>query len=601
MLSNNVAWIEGESKSEDIVSELAAKIEAATWGEPGGAPVTNRWTKVYEASADMWVTYQELFAPNKAGMYKHTDGKLYPVTVMADWTKHPKIDSAGFVPEISTSGGTTGRKLQVDKITYTAGGVSVSRQVAGLLLVRVPDPADITGTKFFALIVEQRRQELDGSFQDDKGWNEFQFVAEMPAAAGDYVYALGTPFFTALAFGSYGNPSNPISPTPYTFSERYYSADPVRYYDRTVVLNATPDVPNGMQVTDYYVMFKVPTGQYNYFDVYHGTGFIGTNSSGLSSTTYDKACDSATVKYGMTPTIISQKEAEAAYKRWNNPAAGSFVAPSETWDVDANGTKVISPPAHFFYASDSVVAWVTDKKRRADYFVSYWISVNNNRVSIMLEGDPAPDMDAYYRSFAYIGKMVPFADYDHPGNFGITTGMGHLELNKTGIELKDIAPSTNPIYAGYGRYTSNGVTSVSMLRTRSSVLFQSYYPAFITQLPNYTGVGTIPNVLSTLVLERSGFQASAWTDKYHASPIYLVHQYEGYRGYMDGVVAISAHNLINLDELLVETDILKDPADPSKGTWTEVYKFFSIKTPVSFLKSSANPDECSVAILKEIK
>lgn len=70
---------------------------------------------------------------------------------------------------------------------------------------------------------------------------------------------------------------------------------------------------------------------------------------------------------------------------------------------------------------------------------------------------------------------------------------------------------------------------------------------------------------------------------------------------MDGVVAINDFNLINKDELIVDTEEWKDPKDHSKGTWTEVYKFFSVNSPINFLKFSANPNECSIAILKEVK
>src|SRR5690606_13479109 len=143
-----------------------------------------------------------------------------------------------------------------------------------------------------------------------------------------------------------------------------------------------------------------------------------------------------------------------------------------------------------------------------------WLSVNNNRVCIVIEGDPSPDIDAYYRSFAYIGKIIPFNDSDQYGNFGITVGMGDLDTNKTGFVPDDIKQDKNPQYSGFGRYTSNGMYSFSMLRTRSQVLFQAYYPAFITQLPNYGSVGTLPPGLAKLELERNGFQASEWTSKY---------------------------------------------------------------------------------------
>lgn len=243
-----------------------------------------------------------------------------------------------------------------------------------------------------------------------------------------------------------------------------------------------------------------------------------------------------------------------------------------------------------------------NKKRRPDYLVAYTLSVNNDRVVLVLEGDPSPNIHSYYRSFGYIGKIVPFNDYDHGGNFGVTVGMGDLRTDMTGYTKNDILTDLNPdIYAKYGEYTSNGMDSMSMLKTRSNVLFQRYYPAFISHLPNYPSVGKLPPGLSKLIVDTDGFQKSLWTGKYHASPIYLVHQAEGYRGYMDGVVAIYDHNLVNRDELIVDTEILKDPSKPALGTWTEVYKFFSIKSPLNLFKHSPSPDVITIAFLKEIK
>lgn len=71
--------------------------------------------------------------------------------------------------------------------------------------------------------------------------------------------------------------------------------------------------------------------------------------------------------------------------------------------------------------------------------------------------------------------------------------MGDLRTDMTGYTKNDILTDLNPdIYAKYGEYTSNGMDSMSMLKTRSNVLFQRYYPAFISHLPNYPSVGKLP-------------------------------------------------------------------------------------------------------------
>lgn len=622
MPSKKVAWIEGEVRADQIVETLAKKIAAAKL--PDG--VTNKWELVFSAPADTWVTYTRKDKVNSQAKYVHTDGKPYNVYKMNDYTELKSangvnlVTADGFVEETNGSSANlkTGKKFQVKQITYKdAANNTVTLDVPGLLVALVPDtdPDNEIGKK--VVVVEQVKSEKVGettTYQPDPGWNEFRYVCDMPS---DWNYLLDKGDRSAIIYyASYTHTT--ITCPLFTFTERSYVPDPVHFIEPTFVLKARPDVPtdapSGTTETDYYVMFRETYDksespyqpQYNYFDIMYGEAFMGTNSTGDSKLTYEDACDPATVIPGEVPRIVNMARVEAIYNMLNNTegteGATVYVPPTLKWADDIIATnKLSSPVAHYFYGADSVVPWVPNKKRRRDYFVSYFISLNNDRVSIVLEGDPAPDHEAYYRSFAYIGKINSFANYDYNGNFGVTVGMGDLRPDKTGFVLNDIRENQNTDYSGFGPYTSNGMYSFSMMRTRSRVMFQSYYPAFITQLPNFAGVGTVSTDLPSLELEADGYQPSAWTEKYHASPIYLVHQYEGYRGYMDGLVAINDHNLINLDELVVDTEELKDPSNPAAGTWTEVYKFFSIKSPVNFFKRSANPIESTIAILKEVK
>ena len=351
-----------------------------------------------------------------------------------------------------------------------------------------------------------------------------------------------------------------------------------------------------------FVLLEQPSNDYNHITIRYGKGCVALPATGNPLLTYADACDPMTVAYKSVPTIISQTKAHEIYMDWNNSKTPAFTPYSVSWSLDYDGvTELVSPVSRFYHGRHSTISWVVNKRRRPDYLVEYYISVTNDRVVIMLEGDPSPGINDYYRSFAYIGKIIPFNENDHSGNFGVTCGMGDLKKEMTDYTINDISEKYNPDYAGWGEYTSNGMYSFSMFDTRSKVKYQAYYPAFLTQLPNYSDVGTIPSHLSKLILDNDGFQPSIWTDKYHASPIYLVHQAEGYRGYMDGVVAIHDHNLINLDELLVDTEIPKDESDPSQGNYIEVYKFFSLKSPVNMFKYSPAPDVITVAIIKDIE
>ena len=593
MPSKNVAFIEGEAEAQDIIFALADEIAGATWNEADGTPVSNRWEEVYRQEHVVWVEYEQKYQ-STVGSYVHTNGASYPVYVAQSTGYTQSPDTEGFIYEKDSSGQTnTGRKMKVvGDVTYTdmVTGEVVTKPIDGLYLASTPDGV---------AILEQERRNLDGSYSVDVEWNEFRLHGYLPAEFGDWGHFLSSGGWNTGRVYSLGDWRAVFTQAVRkTFQERYYQPT-LKFNENTVVFKCTPDVPQTEPSYDFYVMFKQPHSQYNYFDVYYGLGFAGVESEGRAEETYIRACNLSTVKIGTTPVVINQLEAEAAYQRQLDVEhEDHFTPPTETWAVDIDGTTLLkSPPAHYHFGCNSVVPWLVNKKRRPDYMVSYWISINNDRLCIILEGDPAPDLDAYYRSFAYIGKITPFNDFDHAGNFFMTVGMGDLTAEKTGFLPDDIKQDTNPTYSGFGRYTSNGMYSVSALRTRSNVLFQAYYPAFITQLPDYGSVGTIPTGLSKLILENNGFQASQWTSKYHASPIYLVHQYEGYRGYMIGVVAVDDHNILSEDELVVDTQ----EAKPGGGTYEEVYKFFSIKTPVNFFKSSANPTEMSIAVLKEVR
>ncbi|GEA16766.1 hypothetical protein E308F_30120 [Moorella sp. E308F] len=595
MPADQVAWVEGAAEAENIITALVDSIVSAT------IPYEiNKWQKVFSSDAYIWVTYNENFRDNIQGIYKHTDGNLYPVykvgTINTISSNNLELcDTDGYVWEVNSNNERTGKKFQVKAVTYVdANGVSHTLQVTGLLLVNVLDSTEPTvGARCY--IVEQVRQELDGSYKADPEWNEFKIVAEMPS---DWNYLLTRD--RVLLYNYYGSYTYLYKPPVYRFTERYYTAD-INISDKVEVLKITPDPPTGLTAKNFYVMFKHPIGQYNYFDVLYGEGFLGTPSSGDPTLTYKDICDVTTVGKGKTPVIIDQKKAEAMYKQWNDPQQEKvFVPPSFSWEV-RYGREVVSPPAHYFYGCNTSVSGIGLVSRRPEYQVNYYLSINNRRIAMIIEGDPVPDREGYYRSFGYIGPIISFSSNDYTNNFAVTVGMGELNKDKTGFVLQDIDQNNNPLYTQYGDYASNGMYSVSMLSTKSgSTLFQAFYPSFNTPLPNYHG-GSIPSGLYNLLIAEDFLQASRWTGKFHASPIYLYHQYEGYRGYLDGVLAISPYNLTHLDELEFDTGEPKDPANPEVGNWIEVYKFVRLLSPINFMLRSANPNDMMLAILKEVR
>jgi hypothetical protein len=189
--------------------------------------------------------------------------------------------------------------------------------------------------------------------------------------------------------------------------------------------------------------------------------------------------------------------------------------------------------------------------------ISYWLSVSNERIVLFLQGDPTVDFSGYVKNMLYFGAMKPLDPLDDT-DICLTVGS------------EAVVASTL-----YGTNTSESVTTIAVLKTKSGVFWQKHYGAFITQQ-------------STLPLEVSGFNASRWTGKYHLSPIYVVHPYDGYRGTLDGVIAIDKNNILHLDELLVDT------ADVAKK---DRYKYFDLNTTNDFITTTPNPSE-GVACIK---
>ena len=124
----------------------------------------------------------------------------------------------------------------------------------------------------------------------------------------------------------------------------------------------------------------------------------------------------------------------------------------------------------------------------------------------------------------------------------------------------------------WGAETATGVNDIMMFQTRSGLKYQRHQAAFIT-------------TEQFMRKEKSG--QSRWTGKFHLSPIYVEHSYDKQRGWLDGVMAVDDSGIEHLDELIVDKDT------PTE----EVYKFFRINAPFSFLNNSPNY-AYGVAIIK---
>jgi hypothetical protein len=242
-------------------------------------------------------------------------------------------------------------------------------------------------------------------------------------------------------------------------------------------------------------------------------------------------------------------------------------------------------PVVFEWAKENYTP-TTDRDKTKPVYL--YMNIMNNRLAIVLVGDPAVNFNDYRKSFLYVGAIKPFSyneNTDIGGNILVTAGAVTAE------------PTTPQTGFNFGQYTSYGNNTFQMYKTNSGIRFQKHYPSFITQAPAPGKAFVDTNLGDTgLQLEPQGFNASAWTKKYHMSPIYVAHAYDGYRGQLEYVIAVSKNNILHLDELIV------DIPDGTPGkTWAqEVYRYFDHNTEQNFMNFSANV-KMGIAILKEVR
>lgn len=149
-------------------------------------------------------------------------------------------------------------------------------------------------------------------------------------------------------------------------------------------------------------------------------------------------------------------------------------------------------------------------------------------------------------------KPVPVTNYN-PDEAGV------LRDQLTGAVVEVRLPSN------WGVNTGTGVNDVVMYKARSGdgTFYQRHQVSFIT-----------PEEF----MKKDAFNPSRWTNKFHLSPMYIVHGYDGYRGWLKDVVAVDDSSIVHLDELIV------DKGKPTE----EIYKYFRVTAPFSMMQNSAN-------------
>lgn len=205
--------------------------------------------------------------------------------------------------------------------------------------------------------------------------------------------------------------------------------------------------------------------------------------------------------------------------------------------------------------------------------VQYWMSLTEKRLIVVLAGDASANKLDRLLSFGYFGEIKPFLNDKGSdiANFAVSVG-------------SDIPPDEVLTIEERNRFsdkTGTGVTDISMLRTYTGFPFQSHMAAFTT-----------PDEFADKKLEGP----SAYTGKYHMSPVYVFHGFDGYRGQLDGVIATDRSTVVNLDDLIHKFNATTNTeVDPDTQ---DIYKTFLINSPYSLLNNATNVIY-GLAVLKE--
>lgn len=256
---------------------------------------------------------------------------------------------------------------------------------------------------------------------------------------------------------------------------------------------------------------------------------------------------------------------------------GNYTPPDPEDDVDEDG----------YYTTPG--AWEEDMasvRSRFSWFrhdtastikkwlpVQFWVSLTDDVLSIVVAGDASANKLDRLISFGYFGKIKPFKNSKErwSSNFGVTVG-------------SDVPPNDYLTQEEKNRYsdkTGTGVTDICMLETFTGFPMQAHMAAFTT-----------PDEFVDKKLEGP----SNYTDKYHMSPVYVFHGFDGYRGELKGIVATDRSTVVNKDDLIhkynSETGQEEDPDTQ------DIYKVFLVNAPYSFLTNATNV-MYGVAILKK--
>lgn len=218
---------------------------------------------------------------------------------------------------------------------------------------------------------------------------------------------------------------------------------------------------------------------------------------------------------------------------------------------------------------------------KLDVPINVWGYAGIDGFNFVIHGEPSISTNGYGRvGHVYVGKIDSYKEgkIDLGGNFIITGSCGDND------KIVDTAQLTR-----YGTYTSDGVGSIAAYRTYGGMLWQKHYASIIFDDSNGN------------TQKSELYQPSAWTGKFHLSPIYVFHPTDGKRGMLKDVLVVQKQGILHLDELEIVRPVdecnpcpkdssnnlidANDTAHPQYETYwkREKYKYYRITSTNHFL------------------
>lgn len=169
-----------------------------------------------------------------------------------------------------------------------------------------------------------------------------------------------------------------------------------------------------------------------------------------------------------------------------------------------------------------------------DSYIHVWGNINRDRCVMFTRPDPAGNPETALFSPIYFGSLQSGYVNKPRNNMIIAGGASKLReiVYKPGKKLGDVS-------VDYGEFTSNGNRGVLLSQAHGGSYYQKHYLQFITH-SKYADSG------------EGKFFPSAYSEKYHLSPIKIVHPNDGAVGYLDDVVAVLPKAIYSGDELEAE-------------------------------------------------